>query len=240
MPATGSMIGSATMSLRVYDYRRDIANLLVTPQIRCRFLKMAVGQFNAGHSHDLGHEIFLILQGRAEFDIDGERAVLGPGELCIALIDQYHTVRNVGDEEVVMFLSVTPHVQPTHTFWNPDGNKQPPRFAAAAAYDQQPDRTTATADLAARQAAAAASVTQAAAAAEGVQREQLANYQRAVTAGDETAAHAARNAMWEALSELFGRTMDLAGAWNDFAARSVDPHQADAPSASAQPARTTP
>ena len=63
------------MALRVYDYRSDIANLLVTPQIRCRFLKMAVGQFNAGHTHDLGHEIFLILQGRAEFEIDGERAV---------------------------------------------------------------------------------------------------------------------------------------------------------------------
>ena len=69
------------MALQVYDYRSDIANLLVTPQIRCRFLKMAVGQFNAGHTHDLGHEIFLILQGRAEFEIAGERAVLGPGEL---------------------------------------------------------------------------------------------------------------------------------------------------------------
>ena len=55
------------MSLKVYDYRSDIVNMLVTPQIRCRFLKMAVGQFNAGHTHDLGEEIFLILQGRAEF-----------------------------------------------------------------------------------------------------------------------------------------------------------------------------
>ena len=66
------------MSLKVYDYRSDIVNMLVTPQIRCRFLKMAVGQFNAGHTHDLGHEIFLILQGRAEFEIDGQSAVLGP------------------------------------------------------------------------------------------------------------------------------------------------------------------
>ena len=52
---------------------------------------------NAGHTHDLGHEIFLILQGRAEFEIDGQSAVLGPGQMCIALTDQYHTVRNVGD-----------------------------------------------------------------------------------------------------------------------------------------------
>ena len=229
------MIGTGIMALKVYDYRNDIANLLVTPQIRCRFLKMAVGQFNAGHTHDLGHEIFLILQGRAEFDIDGERAVLGPGELCIALTDQYHTVRNVGDEEVVMFLSVTPHIQPTHTFWNDDGSRKPPRFAPATAYDRQPDRTTPTGELAARQSAAAAAVTRAAAAAEHVQQEQLTAYRRAVTAGDEAAAHAARNAMWEALSELFGRTMDLASAWNDFAARSVDPHEADVPAGNAQP-----
>ena len=48
------------MRLKVYDYRSDIVNMLVTPQIRCRFLKMAVGQFNAGHtprprSRDLSH-----------------------------------------------------------------------------------------------------------------------------------------------------------------------------------------
>ncbi len=213
------------MSLKVYDYRTDIANVLVTAQIRCRFLNMAVGQVNAGHTHDLGHEIFLMLQGQAEFEIDGQSAVLGPGQFCIALTDQYHTVRNVGDEEVIMFLSVTPHIQPTHTFWNDDGSKRPPRFVPAAAYDQQSDRTTPTAELAARQSAAAATVSRAAAAAEAVQREQLARYLRALAAGDDTATHEARNAMWEALAELFGRTMVLAAAWNDFAARSVDPHE---------------
>ena len=29
--------------------------------------------------------------------------------------------------------------------------------------------------------------------------------------------------MWEALSELFSRTAELAQAWNDFAARSATP-----------------
>ena len=215
------------MSLKVYDYRSDIVNMLVTPQIRCRFLKMAVGQFNAGHTHDLGQEIFLILQGRAEFEIDGQSAVLGPGQMCIALTDQYHTVRNVGDDEVIMFLSVTPHIQPTHTYWNEDGTKQPPRFAASGAYDEQPDRITPSAELAARQAAAAATVAQSATDAATVQQEQLARYRQALAAGDEAAAHAARNEMWEALSALFSRTKELAAAWNDFAARSVDPAAAD-------------
>ena len=211
------------MSLKVYDYRSDIVNMLVTPQIRCRFLKMAVGQFNAGHTHDLGQEIFLILQGRAKFEIDGESAVLGPGQMCIALTDQYHTVRNVGDDEVVMFLSVTPHIQPTHTYWNDDGSKQAPRFAATGAYDEPPDRTTPTAEIAARQAAAATTVARSATEAAGIQQNSSPRWQEALATGDEAAAHAARNAMWEALSELFRRTAELAQAWNDFAARSATP-----------------
>lgn len=222
------------MSLKVYDYRTDIANVLVTPQIRCRFLKMAVGQFNAGHTHDLGHEIFLVLQGRAEFEVEGERAVLGPGQFCIALRGQYHTVRNVGEGEVIMFLSVTPHVQPTHTFYHEDGTRQPPRYVTAAAYDQPPDRTTPTAQLAARQAAAAEAAAREAAAAAAVQREQLARYREALAAGNRGAAGAARNRMGEALRDLFTRNAELAAAWNDFAARSVNPAEADA--AAADPA----
>ena len=147
--------------------------------------------------------------------------------MCIALTDQYHTVHNVGDDEVIMFLSVTPHIQPTHTYWNDDGTKQPPRFAAAGAYDEQPDRTTPSAEIAARQAAAAATVAQSATDAATVQREQLARHRQALAAGDEAAAHAARNAMWEALAALFSRTMELAAAWNAFAARSVNPAEAD-------------
>ena len=44
---------------------------------------MEVGQFNESHTHDLGHEIFLILQGTAEFDIDAETEWLG--ELIAAM-----------------------------------------------------------------------------------------------------------------------------------------------------------
>ena len=51
------------MGFPVYDYRTDVRNVLVTPQIRSRFLKMEPGQSAQLHSHDLGHEIFLILEG---------------------------------------------------------------------------------------------------------------------------------------------------------------------------------
>ena len=41
------------MGFPVYDYRTDIRNVLVTPQIRSRFLKMEPGQSAQLHSHDL-------------------------------------------------------------------------------------------------------------------------------------------------------------------------------------------
>ena len=39
------------MGFPVYDYRTDIRNILVTPQIRSRFLRMELGQVNRGHTH---------------------------------------------------------------------------------------------------------------------------------------------------------------------------------------------
>jgi quercetin dioxygenase-like cupin family protein len=127
------------MSFTIYDYRTDVRNVLVTTQIRSRFLRMQPGQVAQSHSHDLGHEVFLILEGRCEFEIDDETQELGPGQMCVALADQIHSIRVVGDEPMTLYLSVTPHVQPTHTRWTEDGQRVPPRFAPSSAYDAQPD-----------------------------------------------------------------------------------------------------
>ena len=59
------------MSFEVYDYRTTNRNVLITPEIRARLYHMKPGQVDGLHSHDLGHEIFLILQGRCVFEIDG-------------------------------------------------------------------------------------------------------------------------------------------------------------------------
>lgn len=211
------------MGFRVYDYRTDIRNILVTPQIRARFLRMEVGQVNRGHTHDLGHEIFLILQGRAEFEIEGHKEVLGPGQLCIALKDENHIVRNVGDEPVIMYLSVTPHILPTHTLWSDAGTKEPPHFSPSSAYDVLPDRQTPTEELVDRHVRAADALAQKAQAAVARQRQEASALVRACAQGDKAAALRARDAIWEALSPTFAQVYELAQAWNDLAARMADP-----------------
>jgi len=130
------------MAIEVFDVRHDIKNLFVSPQIRARFLQMKPGETSQMHSHDLGHEVFLILMGRALFEIGEDSAELGPGQLCIATTDQPHSVTVLGDDPMTMYLSVTPHVQPTHTFLDRDGERQPTQFMPSAAYDTDTDTRT--------------------------------------------------------------------------------------------------
>jgi quercetin dioxygenase-like cupin family protein len=210
------------MGFPVYDFRKDVRNILVTPQIRSRFLRMEPGQVSQGHTHDLGHEIFLILSGRCEFTIDGETEELGPGQMCVALVDQMHSVRVLGDEPMTMYLSVTPHVQPTHTFWHEDGTKQPPRFAPHSAYDIEINSSVTVDQLLAQQIEAAQRVAAAAQSAADIQAQQAAAYRQAIEQGDTETASAARNAMWDAISELHTRLFALDDVWNELAPRMVD------------------
>ena len=215
------------MALQVYDFRTDVRNIFVTSQIRSRFLKFEVGTVAQRHSHDLGHEIFLILSGRAEFEIDGEKAELGPGQLCIARADQHHQVRVLGDEPMTMYLSVTPHIQPTHTMWTNDGwgsdtQKLPPRFISNSAYDVPVDTTTPTAEMIDRHLAASDAVTAAVQANSQQQHDLAAAYQQAVANGDKAAATQARDAMWNSLFQVFKSIGDWGEVWNDFAARTVE------------------
>ncbi len=210
------------MGFPVYDFHSDVRNILVTPQIRSRFLRMEPGQVSQGHTHDLGHEIFLILSGRCEFTIDGETEELGPGQMCVALVDQMHSVRVLGDEPMTMYLSVTPHVQPTHTFWQEDGSKQPPRFAPHSAYDVAIDTSVSRDELLTQQVEAAQLVASAAQNAAQVQAQQTALYRQAIAHNDTVAATAARNAMWDAISELHTGLFALDNIWNELAPRMLD------------------
>lgn len=106
------------MGFPVYDSETDFGSLIITPEIRSCFSRMEPGSSSGGHTHDLGHEVFVVLKGRADFEIDGITKELGPGQMCVALADQMHYITVLGDQPLIMYYSVTPHVQPTHTQWS--------------------------------------------------------------------------------------------------------------------------
>ena len=149
LPEEVAATGGSTVPFDVYDFRTDVRNVVITTEIRSRFLRMEPGYTAPRHSHDVGHEVFLVLDGQAEFEIDGDRAILGPGQMCFARAGQMHQVTVIGDRPMTMYLSVTPHLEPTHTFWDDHGRQLPARYGVPTAAEraQQPPATEPLAEL---------------------------------------------------------------------------------------------
>jgi quercetin dioxygenase-like cupin family protein len=211
------------MALQVFDYRIDVRNIVVSPEIRGRFLRMEPGAVATRHSHDLGHEMFLVLDGQCEFEIDGERAVLGPGQACFARHDQMHQVRTVGDKPITMYLSVTPHVEPTHTMWTADpgegGQKERPRYGTWKSPDRDaiPEPTASVAELIAKHRAAAQGLAEGALRSVRAQDEYLKTLANAVASGDAELARSQVDALWNELFPLLRAVSTLSEAWNELA-----------------------
>lgn len=208
-----------TVPIEVFDYRRDLRNVLVSPAVRGRFLRHEPGEVGPFHSHDVGEEIFLILEGRCEFTIEGEVAVLGPGELCVARPHQRHRVRVVGGEPMTMFLAVAPHLEPTHTFWDEaTGERLPTVYNAttAAEYAAETDRRP----LGDRIAELSLLLSAAASAAQSASRK------FDEVSGDLEERGAAVNAALDdagaAIGELHTRLSAMTGVWNEVGARAYE------------------
>lgn len=206
------------MALQVFDYRTHIRNVFVTPQIRSRFLRMEPGTVSERHSHDLGHEIFLILEGNARFEISGQFAELGPGQMCVARIDEPHKVSVIGDEPMTMYLSVTPHIQPTHTGRDDNDKRQPIRFMPSSSYDQDESSIPIeeSIDHFVDLAESLASITRTAA---EEQRMAGARLSRAVGARNEEAADRQREIMWFGVYRIFDKLFEMAEQWNRLSPR---------------------
>ncbi len=213
------------MPYPIYDYRHDIKNLFITPQIRGRFLRMEPGEVHARHSHELGDELFLILEGQCDMEIAGDRAVLGPGQACVAFAQQMHQARNTSAAPMTLYLSVTPHIEPTHTHYDPDtGERLPPHFNPPTAFDKGDTLAAVlTTELADRHLAAALALAEAASGAAERQAASIAAVKRAATDGDPAALKVAMDATWEEVYATYRALNTLAAAWNDLAPRASQP-----------------
>ena len=206
---------------RVFDSRTDIQNLIIRPDIRARFLRMEPGETNVVHSHDLGEEIFLVLEGQAEFEIEGHCEILGPGQLCFAARDELHLVRCVGDQPMTMYLSVTPHIEPTHTWWGDDGTKLSPRYGGSTRVERaaRVGESRAIADLTETHLTAVTAVAECLSHAVSAQQAGAKAVLQAVGGDDAEATKLAIDQMWEAIYPAFSAVRDMAGSWNELAAQ---------------------
>ena len=219
------------MPLEVFDYRRDIKNVVITPEIRARFLRFEPGDVATRHSHDLGAEVFLIPAGpRRVRDRGRNRGAGYPGELCFAGRDELHQVRVVGDEPVIMYLSVTPHVEPTHTMYAEDGSRLPPAYGCILAAistseeraEHDPSAGVSTADLAVAHFRASRELPGSHVRPPPVTPQRTAEIEQLAAAGDDAQAKAVVDAMWPDTYATLSAVARVEAAWNELAAR-VDP-----------------
>jgi len=207
------------MTLEVWDATRDIKNLFITPEIRSRIMRFEPHQLSSGHTHDLGHEMFLVLEGQAEFTIDGSTAVLGAGQACVARAGQWHEVRAVGDGPMTLYLSVTPHVEPTHTQWDREGGTQLPyRYGGATRAEREAGPSQPVGTLLDEHVAACSALAAAAQANLSAQREAANQLRSAIEASDIAATHAAVDAMWSAYRSMYASLQASVQTWNALAA----------------------
>lgn len=217
---SGAREGKVGEPFEVWDYRDDVRNVVVTPEIRGRFLRMEPGEVGPFHSHDLGQELFIVLEGRAEFEIEGRRRTLGPGQACFARAGELHEVRTVGEEAMTLFLAVTPHLEPTHTFWE-EGRRLPPVYGywtpAGLAAQEWP--TASLADLAERHLHAVGRAREALAAQEEALAAEIERLRESAGEGDPGGSKAAVDAMETGMRQSGERFVALMAAWNDLALR---------------------
>jgi len=119
------------MTLRTFDWRDDpMGTVIAAPEVRARFMRFEPGQAPAGfHNHEEsgGVEVFLVLEGAIRFEIDGQAVVATAGQAVVAYPHQRHRASCAGDEPAILYLTVTPHRQPTHTFFDAAGERLPSR-----------------------------------------------------------------------------------------------------------------
>ncbi len=208
------------MPLEVFDYRTDVRNIFIAPEMRARIIRREPGTSGGGHTHDLGHEIFLVLEGRAEFTIAGESAVLGPGQICIARADQWHTIRVVGDEPLTYYLSVTPHLEPTHTLWDHEGGTKLPYQYGGSTRDERRANAASSEqseDLLVRHLAAAHALADAAVVNAAAQEAAGTELRNALTTGNDAAAKDAIDTMWRSIYTTYKQLQEMETVWNELA-----------------------
>lgn len=205
------------MPIQVHDYRSELTNIEVQPQIRSRYRRVELGPVPRVHSHDLGGETFLVMEGEIEFTVAGEQVVCRPGQSIYVPPRTTHAVHAVGDRPGVIYLSVSPHVEPTHTLYDLEGERLPPRYGSwRTAGDCEPTSDLPTPALLERYRAAAQTLAELA----------RANLDRANSADltstadvDAPAVKPTVDQLWDSLRPLLEHVESVERCWNELALR---------------------
>ncbi len=92
----------------------------VTAPVRNQSLAEAtigVGQATMRHYHRVAEEIYFMLEGAGEIEIDGERAPVRPGDGILIPPGSWHELRNTGEVPIRLLCSCAPAYLHSDTFF---------------------------------------------------------------------------------------------------------------------------
>ena len=84
------------------------ADLVSGAHLFCGLNAFEPGQEHEPHAHCDRDKTYLVLEGHGEMTIGGEVAAVGPGDFAFAAADVVHSVRNTGDERLIVFVTMSP------------------------------------------------------------------------------------------------------------------------------------
>lgn len=96
--------------------------LIYTDHVRGGVLTFRPGFAADKHFHQDADELFWFFQGQCRVETpDG--VVLAPaGTIVYTAPEEWHIIENAGPEPLLMFVTVTPNIVPSHTFFDAEGN----------------------------------------------------------------------------------------------------------------------
>jgi mannose-6-phosphate isomerase-like protein (cupin superfamily) len=78
---------------------------------------LAPGQATQRHYHAASEELYVVLAGRGELEVDGERGPVGPGAAILIAPGAWHQIRAEGDEELRFLCCCAPPYSHDDTFF---------------------------------------------------------------------------------------------------------------------------
>lgn len=95
--------------------------LIYDDHVRGAVLTFAPGFAADKHFHQDADELFWFFQGTARVITPEGETIAPAGTIVYSPAGEWHIIANAGETPLLMFLTVTPNLVPSHTFFRPDG-----------------------------------------------------------------------------------------------------------------------
>ena len=79
---------------------------------------LAPGQETQRHYHAVSEELYVVLDGEGEIEVDGERRHVAPGDAVLLPPGAWHQIRAVGDSELRFLCCCAPPYRHEDTYFS--------------------------------------------------------------------------------------------------------------------------